>query len=390
MRVGNLTIEPDVLLAPMAAVTDLPFRTVCEELGVGLTITEFLSAHALAGGDKKTIEQDDGVARRPSRSACRSSAARPTRWQQRRADGGRDRRLARRHQHGLPGQARGRRRVRLGADARAASWRRSWCARSSPRCRRDMPVTVKHRAGWDERQPQRARVRVRDGRGRRAMITVHGRTRTQGFSRQERSRHHQARARRGAARTSRSSATATSSTSPATSRMREETGCDAVMIGRGALGNPWLFRGCARSRRRRRSAARRRSRSALRVFRRHVDLIDAHTPPAQLVHEVRKASRGTPRACAARRRCASARSTCSIRRKCARSRRGYFSSLIKKKSRRREIASIDDKFGATSRVIPPRAMAPLVLREQFLGRRSPMMRAVASSVEEAAADDRRC
>lgn len=38
----------------MAAVTDLPFRTVWEEFGVGFTITEFLSAHALAVGDPKT------------------------------------------------------------------------------------------------------------------------------------------------------------------------------------------------------------------------------------------------------------------------------------------------------------------------------------------------
>src|SRR5512143_1049116 len=54
MRVGDLVIDTPVLLAPMAAVTDLPFRTVAEELGVGFTITEFLSAHALASGDKKT------------------------------------------------------------------------------------------------------------------------------------------------------------------------------------------------------------------------------------------------------------------------------------------------------------------------------------------------
>src|ERR1700752_3461088 len=54
MRIGDLQIDTPVLLAPMAAVTDLPFRTVCEEFGVGLTITEFLSAHALAVGDPKT------------------------------------------------------------------------------------------------------------------------------------------------------------------------------------------------------------------------------------------------------------------------------------------------------------------------------------------------
>src|SRR3569623_3027320 len=54
MRVGPVHIDTPVLLAPMAAVTDLPFRTVAEELGVGFTLTEFLSAHALASGDKKT------------------------------------------------------------------------------------------------------------------------------------------------------------------------------------------------------------------------------------------------------------------------------------------------------------------------------------------------
>src|SRR5512132_1390285 len=54
MRIGDLAVDTPVLLAPMAAVTDLPFRTVCEEFGVGLTITEFLSAHALSVGDPKT------------------------------------------------------------------------------------------------------------------------------------------------------------------------------------------------------------------------------------------------------------------------------------------------------------------------------------------------
>src|SRR5438045_6037368 len=57
MLVGNRHIEPPVLLAPMAAVTDLPFRTICEEMGIGITITEFLSAHALNEGAKKTVDK---------------------------------------------------------------------------------------------------------------------------------------------------------------------------------------------------------------------------------------------------------------------------------------------------------------------------------------------
>src|SRR6185295_6815909 len=57
MQIANLHITPDVVLAPMAAVTDLPFRTVCEELGAGLTITEFLSAAAIRRGAQKTLEK---------------------------------------------------------------------------------------------------------------------------------------------------------------------------------------------------------------------------------------------------------------------------------------------------------------------------------------------
>src|SRR3954463_6329189 len=55
MRVGALEFSPAVLLAPMEAVTDLPFRTVCEELGAALTFTEFLSAEALTRGAAKAI-----------------------------------------------------------------------------------------------------------------------------------------------------------------------------------------------------------------------------------------------------------------------------------------------------------------------------------------------
>src|SRR3954447_11701094 len=55
MRVGALEFSPAILLAPMEAVTDLPFRTVCEELGAALTFTEFLSAEALTRGAAKAI-----------------------------------------------------------------------------------------------------------------------------------------------------------------------------------------------------------------------------------------------------------------------------------------------------------------------------------------------
>jgi tRNA-dihydrouridine synthase len=71
-------------------------------------------------------------------------------------------------------------------------------------------------------------------------------------------------------------------------RMREETGCDAVMIGRGALGNPWLF-GAIAARLRGQEAPRVTPAERLRVFLRHIDLMTAHTPQKRLVHELRKA-----------------------------------------------------------------------------------------------------
>src|SRR5437762_12794758 len=55
MRIGDIQLNPGALLAPMEAVTDLPFRTVCEEQGATLTFTEFLSAEALTRGAAKAV-----------------------------------------------------------------------------------------------------------------------------------------------------------------------------------------------------------------------------------------------------------------------------------------------------------------------------------------------
>src|SRR5205823_901980 len=120
-----------------------------------------------------------------------------------------------------------------------------------------------------------------------AMITVHGRTRAQGFS--------------GSARMEPIAAVraALPASIPvvgngdvkdvaAYRRMKAETGCDAVMIGRGAMGNPWLFRTLAAL-----EAglpdpgpptlAERRA-----VWRRHADLVGQHSPEKMRLHELRK------------------------------------------------------------------------------------------------------
>ena len=285
MRVGKLTIEPDVLLAPMAAVTDLPFRTVIEEMGIGITITEFLSAHALMHGAQKAVDKMtpslDGrrfgvqiFGREPEVLARAATIA---------VDIGAS--LVDINM-GCPAK-----RVVAGACG-SALMKEPELAQELVRAVRaavpeELPVTVKHRAGWDERHlnaPEFACAMVEAGA---AMITVHGRTRTQGFS----------------GKSDRAIIRKTREALPAHIplvgngdvitvddyfAMRSETGCDAVMIGRGALGNPWLFR-AIRQRLAGQAISEPTIEERLQVFLRHVDLIAQHAPKKRLVHELRKA-----------------------------------------------------------------------------------------------------
>ena len=286
MRIGPIHIDTPVLLAPMAAVTDLPFRTIAEELGVGFTITEFLSAHALAAGDKKT-------------SAKMTASL-----------GGR--------QFGV--QIFGREVDKMGEAARMAvaigaslvdinmgcPAKRVVAGECGSALMREpaiaqelvhavvaavpahVPVTVKHRAGWNQdnrNAPEFACAMVEAGA---QMITVHGRTRTQGFSGKSDNE------------IIRLVRDAVPRHIPVVGNgdvidvdgflaMREQTGCDAVMIGRGALGNPWLF-----SRLREVCAGRPDPgvptlEERISVFRRHVDLIETLKGGPRTLHEVRKA-----------------------------------------------------------------------------------------------------
>jgi tRNA-dihydrouridine synthase B len=286
MRIGNLDISPDVVLAPMAAVTDLPFRTVCEELGVGLTITEFLSANALTEGAKKAVDKltpsldgrpfgvqifgrDHALMARAANMAVEIGAALVD------------------INMGCPAK-----RVVAGACG-SALMKEPALAGELVRAVREavpahLPVTVKHRSGWDERHlnaPEFALAMVEAGA---AMITVHGRTRVQGFS----------------GKSDRAIIKKVREALPAHIpvvgngdvltvddyfRMREETGCDAVMIGRGALGNPWLFRSIRERLHGRPDPGPPDIAERARVFARHMDYITGHAPPKKLVHELRKA-----------------------------------------------------------------------------------------------------
>lgn len=54
LKIGDVELENNIILAPMAGITDLPFRMICKEFGVGAVCTEMVSAKALMYDDKKT------------------------------------------------------------------------------------------------------------------------------------------------------------------------------------------------------------------------------------------------------------------------------------------------------------------------------------------------
>ena len=66
MYIGNLEVQNPLVLGPMAGVTDWAFRTICAELGAGLTVTEMVSSRALVYKDKKSA----ALLRKNASSVC--------------------------------------------------------------------------------------------------------------------------------------------------------------------------------------------------------------------------------------------------------------------------------------------------------------------------------
>jgi len=148
VKIGPLEVDPPVVLAPMAGVTNAAFRRLCRSYGPGLYVSEMISARAPRRGQREDARH--GRPRAGRRHAqhpalrCRFRGCR-----QRRKHRGRGvRRRPCRPQHGLPGAQGDQARCRCGAARCIARCSATSCAR---RCARPVivPVTVKMRMGVD-------------------------------------------------------------------------------------------------------------------------------------------------------------------------------------------------------------------------------------------------
>jgi hypothetical protein len=267
----GLTLANNLVMAPLAGVSNLPFRLIAREAGAALAFTETVSAKGLVMGGRKTWGLLESSPREAPVAfqlfgsdpeilgqACRRLADRGAAWIDLNA--------------GCPVP----KFIRSGAGAKLLCdlprAGRVICA-----MRRAFPgiLSVKMRAGWDAasiRAPELARIAVAEGA---ELLSVHGRTRAQRYT---------GRADRGVIRRVVEAVPGT----PVLANgdvvrpedafaMLRETGAAGVMIGRGAIGNPWIFEqilALARGRPAREPAAGER----LATVERHVGLLERAFP----------------------------------------------------------------------------------------------------------------
>ena len=234
MRIGNIDVENPLALGPMAGVTDWAFRTVCAELGAGITVTEMVSSRALVYQDKKS----KALLRKNAGSVCGAQifGNDPQIMAQAAA-------LALEHSGcdfidinmGCPmpkiansGDGCGLMRTpELAGDILAAVVKAV-----------HVPVTVKCRLGWDKGSINVLDFAKRMEDNGAAMLSIHGRTRSMLYS--------------GKADLDMIAKVKQQSSIPviangdvdsgeAALRCQKWTGADGIMIGRASFGDPWIF-----------------------------------------------------------------------------------------------------------------------------------------------------
>lgn len=234
LHIGSVRIETPLILAPMAGITSHAFRLLCSRHGAGLVVTELLSSHAIHYKNKKTFGMFDWT-----------DDERPVSVQ---LFGGEPELMAEAAQV-VEGAGADIIDLNMGCwvpkvakTGAGASLLKDVClAQAVVKAMVDavkVPVTVKVRSGWDPRDVTAIEFAQRAQDVGAAAIAVHARFASQGFT--------------GTADWSVIRRVKDVVTIPVigngdietpadASRIIESTGCDAIMIGRAALGNPWIF-----------------------------------------------------------------------------------------------------------------------------------------------------
>ena len=231
-----------VFLAPVAGFSDRPFRSVCLAWGADLCYTEMVSAEALVRDSKKTaelLERADGETRyavqlfgsKPDRMAAAAAIA--SRWKPELID----------INAGCPVP----KVIKTGAGS--ALMKDPGLIRSIVKAMAessDIPITVKFRLGWDEGNRTFIEFAHAAVEGGAAALTLHARTRAQGYSGQA-DWSAIAELKRAAASGALGRQVPVFASGDVFSagdalRLFRETLCDAIMVARGAIGNPFIFK----------------------------------------------------------------------------------------------------------------------------------------------------
>ncbi|MCW5877524.1 MAG: tRNA-dihydrouridine synthase family protein [Anaerolineales bacterium] len=237
--VGDLPVYGEAILSPMDGFSDLPFRAMARRLGSAMSYSEFINA----------IDVMQGHPSVPQKIAY-TAAERPMVFQLFDDDPARLLQAALRLRQHEPDIID----VNMGCSAKTVAGRGAGAGllRQPAKVAQifstlsralDIPVTGKMRLGWDDdslNYLEIARI-VQDNGGQ--LLAVHGRTKKQAYSGEA---NWEAIAEVKAALSIPVIGNGDVRTLADIARMRRFTGCDAVMIGRGAIGNPWIFAGLDR------------------------------------------------------------------------------------------------------------------------------------------------
>lgn len=238
MKIGNITIKNNLILAPMAGTSNYAYMKICEEIGVGYAITELMSAESIVRENKKTFDMLKGLDRLniPFAIQIFGSNAKVIS----------DAAIIINKMYpmsiidinmGCPVP-----KVSLRSQAGASLLKdpkKVFDIVSTVVKSVNVPVTVKIRSGWDHNSINAVEIaKVCESAGA-SLITIHGRTRSDGYSgnvdldiiKKVKEAVNIPVAGNGDIKDIYSA-----------KHMLDETGVDYLMIGRKALGNPWIFR----------------------------------------------------------------------------------------------------------------------------------------------------